>query len=101
MEVHKGKIYIAGPITGVPDYQARFLEAKWALEKQGYIVLNPAELPEGMTPADYMRICLAMLDVADGIYMLPGWENSLGASTEFQLAWYCGKPIRYAKEETA
>ena len=93
----KCKIYIAGPITGDPDYKAKFGAVKQTLEEQGYTVLNPAELPEGMTAADYMRICLAMLDVADGIYMLPGWENSLGAGTELQLAWYCGKPIQYAE----
>lgn len=93
METHRGKIYLAGPITGVPDYRAHFLEAKWALEKQGYIVLNPAELPEGMEPADYMRICLAMLDVADAVYMLPGWGKSIGAGIEYQLAKYAGKPV--------
>lgn len=93
MKKRKSKIYIAGPITGVPDYEFHFLEAKLALEKQGYIVLNPAELPKGMAPGDYMRICLAMLDVADAVYMLPGWGKSMGAGIEYQLAKYTGKPV--------
>ena len=95
----KCKIYIAGPITGDPDYKAKFGAVKQTLEEQGYIVLNPAELPEGMTAGDYMRICMAMLDVADGIYMLPGWERSRGAEIEHRVAAYSIKPIIYVAGE--
>ena len=95
----KCKIYIAGPITGDPDYKAKFGAVKQTLEGQGYIVLNPAELPEGMTAADYMRICLAMVDVADGVYMLPGWERSPGAGIELSVARYSRKPIIYTAGE--
>lgn len=87
------KVYIAGPITGVTNYKEVFAGARAALEKLGYIVLNPAELPYGMAAGDYMRICIAMLDVADAVYMLPGWGKSLGAGIEYQLARYTGKPV--------
>ena len=64
------KIYIAGKITGEPNYKEKFDIAATSLEEQGHIVLNPAELPKGMLPAEYMRICVAMIDTADAIYLL-------------------------------
>lgn len=87
------KIYIAGKITGEPNYKEKFDIAATSLEAQGHIVLNPAELPEGMLPADYMRICFAMIDTADAIYLLKGWYSSSGASIERNYAMYIGKSI--------
>ena len=86
-------IYIAGKITGDPNYKEKFDIAATSLELQGHIVLNPAELPEGMLPADYMRICFAMIDTADAIYLLKGWYSSSGASIERNYAMYIGKSI--------
>ena len=87
------KIYIAGKITGEPNYKEKFDIAATSLEAQGHIVLNPAEVPEGMLPADYMRICFAMIDTADAIYLLKGWYSSSGASIERNYAMYTGKSI--------
>lgn len=87
------KIYIAGKITGEPNYKEKFDIAATSLEAQGHIVLNPAELPEGMLPADYMRICFAMIDTADAIYLLNDWCSSSGASIERNYAIYTGKSI--------
>lgn len=87
------KIYIAGKITGEPNYKEKFDIAAKSLEAQGHIVLNPAELPEGMLPADYMRICFAMIDTADAIYLLKGWYSSSGAFIERNYAMYTGKSI--------
>ena len=50
------KVYIAGKINGDPGYRDKFAAAEIQLGGQGHTVLNPAELPEGMAPADYMRI---------------------------------------------
>ena len=49
-------IYLAGKITGNPEYRKQFASAKAELEADGHIVLNPAELPEGMSPDAHMRI---------------------------------------------
>ena len=87
------KIYIAGKITGDPDYRAKFADAQRQIEAQGHIVLNPAMLPEGMEPKDYMRICFAMIDTADAIYLLKDWCSSFGASIERSYAMYTGKSI--------
>ena len=94
------KIYIAGKITGEPNYKEKFDIAATSLEAQGHIVLNPAELPEGMLPADYMRICFAMIDTADAIYLLKGWHSSSGASIERNYAMYTGKSILTEGVET-
>lgn len=87
------KIYIAGRITGNPHYKAQFRAIEKMLQRERYTVLNPADLPEGMKPADYMRICFAMLDSADIAFFQSGWEESTGARLEFDYAKYIGKPI--------
>lgn len=87
-------IYLAGKITGNPEYRQQFAAAKAELEAKGYIVLNPAELPEGMSKAAYMRICFAMIDTADGVCGVGGWTDSCGARIETSYADYVGKPIR-------
>lgn len=48
------KIYIAGKITGNPQYKTQFAGTAAMLRAVGYTVLNPAELPEGMTMAEYL-----------------------------------------------
>lgn len=85
------KIYIAGKITGDPDYRAKFADAQRQIEAQGHIVLNPATLPEGMEPKDYMRICFAMIDVADAVVFLPDAAESAGARLEMAYCEYIEK----------
>lgn len=87
------KIYIAGSITGNRHYKSQFRATEEMLQRERYTVLNPAELPAGMKPADYMRICFAMLDSADIVFFQSGWEESTGARLEFDYAKYIGKPI--------
>ncbi len=91
----RGVIYIAGPIKGHADYIERFCAAQLDLEARGWIVLNPADLPAGMPAERYMPICLAMLQQADAVYMLHGWEGSDGAGIEYLLAEYQGKEVLY------
>ena len=86
------KIYIAGKITGDPGYLDKFREEAEKLEGMGHIVLNPAELPEGMSKAEYMRICFAMIDCADTVLLLPDWQGSPGAQLELAYCRYIGKP---------
>lgn len=87
------KIYIAGKITGDPEYRRKFACAARQVEALGHIALNPAELPEGMAAADYMRICFAMVDTADELWYLADAAKSAGARVEMQ---YC----RYVKKRT-
>lgn len=76
------KIYLAGPITNNPNYKEQFFKAQKELESKGHIVLNPAVLPKGFEHQEYMHICYAMIDVCEGVYFLPGWEESKGARME-------------------
>lgn len=91
-------IYIAGPMTGFKSANRPvFAEAAETLRSMGYVVLNPAVLPTGMPRERYMPICLAMLEQADAVYMLHGWEDSNGPGIEYLLAEYQGKEILYEK----
>lgn len=92
-------VYIAGPITDVPDYKRNFNKAANDLLVAGYTPLNPAALPQGMTKEQYMRICLAMLDCADAVLFLPGWMNSAGAGIEMDYSNYTRKPVVYTIAE--
>lgn len=87
------KIYLAGKITGDPEYREKFAAAVQQVYrlKPGCQILNPATLPEGMAPADYMQLCLQMLFTADAVAFLPDWCTSAGAGIEYQLCAYIGK----------
>jgi hypothetical protein len=93
------KIYIAGRITGDKAYRAMFAAAEETLRAQGFTVINPAVLPEGMRPADYMRICFAMVDIADEVVFLPDWQESQGAKLEMALCQYIKKRIAFLPED--
>ena len=85
------KAYIAGKITGDEAYRGKFQKAKKKLELEGMVVMSPAELPEGMKPGDYMRICFAMMDSADVVAFLPDYRESSGAQLEFAWCQYTSK----------
>lgn len=91
MVERKKVIYIAGPVTGVPEYYKAFEAMEDELSACGYIPLSPSRLPYGMTNAQYMRICLAMIDAADAVIFLPGWERSEGARIERDYCFYTNK----------
>lgn len=87
------KIYLAGPITGVCGYREAFRKWEEHYRGRGYTVLNPAVLPEGLLPEEYMAICFTMLEVADAVAFLPGFESSRGAMLEMRFAEYADKPM--------
>ena len=87
------KLYISGPISGDPEYKGKFGVMARQLEGWGYTVLNPAGLPGGMSKADYMRICLSMVDTADALVAMRGWLDSASARIEVSYARYIGRPV--------
>jgi hypothetical protein len=85
-------IYIAGPMSGLPDsnYPA-FHAAAAALRAAGHTVLNPAENPPPPKGHPnpwqyYMRLSVKQIADADAVVMLRGWEDSNGADIEHALA---------------
>lgn len=93
------KIYIAGKITCDPGYKAKFEAARAELERQGYTVLSPSVLPVGLTDADYMHICFAMIERADAVTFLPDYTESRGGMLEWMWCHYIGKQTMYLKTE--
>ena len=92
-------VYIAGPMRGLPDKNREaFRTAEEYLLAKGHTVLNPAVLPDGLSYQQYMSIDLAMLDAADAVYLLKGWDKSPGASFEALCAHSTG--LRLIKEYT-
>lgn len=94
------RIYISGPITGTTDYKERFGKVEELLKGKGYEVLNPAVLNEILPVTtqyeEYMSMSYCMLDMCDSIYMMPGWEKSMGANRE--LGYALAKKKRVIKE---
>lgn len=88
----KKVVYIAGPITGVEEYWKPFEKAEDNLTALGYIPLSPARLPQGMSNAQYMRICFAMIDSADAVLVLTH-RYSPGVGVEADYCNYIGKPV--------
>ena len=81
------RVYIAGPMTGDEDFnRPAFHAAGKALSQDGHTVLNPAVLPDGLTQAQYMDICMAMIRSVDAVYLLKNWYQSAGARAELALA---------------
>ena len=77
-------LFLSGPMTGLPDYNRAEFNRVAALlgATPNMIVLNPAVLPDGMSHDKYLHICKAMIDAADCVAALPGWEISRGANEE-------------------
>lgn len=93
------KIYIAGPMTGLPEFnRPAFNRVAKELADGGIVPLNPAILPDGLNQPEYMDICLAMLRCADGIMLLDGWKESAGARAEKALAEKLGVGIFFQSD---
>lgn len=100
-------IFISGPMSGLPDFNySAFHEAGECLKSRGEKFLSPAHgrfghpresptVDEAKPWEYYMRQSLKQLLLCDHILMLPGWENSRGATIEKELAIILNMQIEY------
>lgn len=95
MKSKMAKVYIAGPITGVPDYRLKFAAAAAEFRRKDDIVFNPATMPAGLPFEAYMPICYAMMDACDTVFFLAGWQRSRGANLEMEYATAKNMKIRF------
>ena len=117
MERRKPTIYIAGPMRGIEDFNfPAFDRQEELLKKQGWVVINPAELdrqhgsPESgpmvydpttdYEDREFMRDALkrdltVIAKDCTAIYCMSGFENSRGAKAEYHLAKAIGIDIYY------
>ena len=89
----KTRIYLAGPMTGLPEFNYPAFNAEAArLRALGYAVENPAEneAPADKTWSGYLRLAIAQLVTCDTVALLPGWEKSEGAKLEHHIACHLG-----------
>jgi len=91
------RIYVSGPMTGLPDHNfPAFHAAAARLRAAGYEVINPAENFGGRTdlPREtYLRADVILLAQCEAIAMLPGWQESRGAKLEYLLARELNMPV--------
>ena len=112
------KIYIAGRITGDPNYKAKFKSAEATVKDWRFFELNGQKAAlhlgrfgfEAVNPAEFtllgrdlthyfwavaMTVCFCKLLGCSYVYMLKDWKDSRGARKEHKWAKFFGKEIIY------
>lgn len=96
------KIYVAGPMTGLPDYNyPAFKEAETYLTGLGYAVENPASAKDeeagypyqGAPYKWYIKSAIKQVIECDMLVYLPGSADSKGATLEMSIAKTLDMPI--------
>lgn len=96
------KIYISGPMSGIQDFnKLSFTIAEGRIRLLGHSPFNPAWLKfdNGWSTEEMLSVDLTALSLCDGIFMLEGWEDSKGASTEYDFAIKHGKKVFFSGNE--
>lgn len=90
-------IYISGPMTGYHLYNfPAFQETRDLINARGDLAISPADMDINLGLCNRSRQYATrdvevILKECDGMYMLTGWEQSLGAAGEFFLGRWIAK----------
>jgi uncharacterized protein DUF4406 len=106
--------YVCGPISGYEDgNRDAFRAAARQVEERGDVAIIPHDLAAmghdgpcppshaAVTTGDHAAACylradlLHMLMYCDALYVLRGWEASVGARLEVMVATTCGLPLEF------
>jgi hypothetical protein len=86
-------------MTGLHDLNFPAFHAEAArLRAAGHDAVNPAEINADQAAEWHtcMRADIAQLVTCDSIHMLPGWQNSRGATLEHHIATALGLTVLHA-----
>lgn len=99
------KIYVAGPMSGMPDYNRRTFQIAWNyLTMKGHLPVSPhfleapvevdsrARLGPEVLYRHVLPLDIFALSTTEAVIALPGWEVSKGCGFEEHAASLMGIP---------
>jgi len=101
------RIYIAGAISGISNYEYNFNSAEQYLRRRGFeLVVNPVNIADNYSKKlnlpipkipynSFFKQDINELMHCDAVFMLKGWEHSMGAKAEHAVAVALGMEIIY------
>lgn len=94
------RLYIAGPVTGMPKGNRPAFESAWReLVYAGYRAFVPHWIvPEDAIWEEAMKLAIGAMLRCDGVALIEGWERSAGALMERGLATQIGMEVHEIEE---
>lgn len=93
------RLYIAGPMSGYAECNyPEFHRVAGYLGDEAYEVVNPADFGNGRHYVDLIREDLRMMLDCDGVAVLDGWWESVGARNEVSVAGVLMMPVKSWRE---
>lgn len=92
------KIMISQPMRGKPNEQIREERAELILklEAEGHEVIDTVlDISENKSPLFYLSKSIELLDKADAVVFMPGWQEARGCRIEEMCAKEYGKFLMY------
>ena len=99
------RVYVSGPMRGVPNFNyPRFNAVAQILRDHGHEVVNPVEVgkafgkPERINAdegllREVVKAEAALVPTCEAICLIKGWQRSVGAKRELQIALAMGMEV--------